>query len=103
MPDLITVTRARLVQCCRELCARCEMGHIPSSDEDMELNHGTDNIGEGQYISSEKCDAAPIWRMIREADGDAIPPCEHGIADGKYCAACSREYKRAAREAGYES
>ncbi|MDD4888678.1 MAG: hypothetical protein PHU85_02015 [Phycisphaerae bacterium] len=28
--------------------------------------------------------------------------CEHGIADGEYCRACNREYKRAARENGFE-
>lgn len=28
--------------------------------------------------------------------------CEHGIEDYEYCEQCSKEYKRAAREAGLE-
>lgn len=100
MSNIICFPRERLVQCCRELCHRCELGHEPWPDEDLELNHGTDQVGE-QYVGPERCDATPIWRMILAAEGDTIH-CEHGVAYGEYCEVCNKEYKRAAREAGYE-
>lgn len=28
--------------------------------------------------------------------------CEHGVRDGEYCEDCSKAYKEARREAGYE-
>lgn len=41
--------------------------------------------------------ARDLMRAVVEAH------CEHGIRDGEYCAACNREYKRAARANGYDS
>lgn len=58
MPNILPIDRERLVQCCRELCSRCEMGHEPWPDEDSEINHGTDQVGE-QYI-----DIRNVWLVV---------------------------------------
>lgn len=103
MSDL-KIPRARIEQLCRDLCDRCAQGHFPWLDESGRYSHGTDESGEGSdvWIPPELCAAEQVRKMMAEIEGEAIH-CEHGIADGEYCEACSKEYKRAAREAGYES
>lgn len=41
--------------------------------------------------------AGAVYRLVATAEY-----CEHGIDEWEYCPDCNREYKRAAKEAGYE-
>lgn len=96
------ISRNRLIHACREICPRCALGHFPVF-EGLIFTHGIDESSEGSgtFIPPEPCTADPVWRVIKESEGEVIH-CEHGIADYEYCEVCSKEYKRAAREHGYQ-
>jgi hypothetical protein len=40
-----------------------------------------------------------VYRLLATNEAEF---CEHGIDEWEYCPECNREYKRAAREAGYD-
>lgn len=88
MSSIFNIPRARIQQLCRDLCDRCGRGHFSWLDESGRYSHGTDESAQG----------SGVW-----IPPDDVIHCEHGIADGEYCEVCSKEYKRAAREAGHES